>query len=443
MSTKQMGPAPLPPGPAEPFDVNADLESFELMNRGFERYGDLYQVKPLRRERPTYVASHPDLVQHVLASNRRNYVKGIGFELVKMLLGNGLIVSDGDHWLKQRRMIQPAFHRDNIERMAEVVRAANVRRLEVWEGHAASGEPIDITQDASELALEIILGSIFGNDLSTFENEDGSNPFSLLIEHTERDLALVVKFRALRKLVARLIEERRSEDRTPERPDFLSLYMQARDRETSEAMAEKDLIDEIMTIVVAGHETTAATVNWVWYLLSGAPDVERKVHAEVDALPSSGAPGFEDLGRLPYTKRVMYEALRLYPPVWLFTRRAVEADVLGGYRVDPGTDILLSPWIVHRHPDFWDDPEAFRPERFTETGVNERHDYAYFPFSMGPRRCTGDFFATVEVLTHVGLMARRFRLRYAPDRPLELEPGVNLRSKYGIKMVIEKRQSQS
>ena len=435
------GDRPLPPGPAEQFDIDVNEESFHRMWGDFQRYGSIYKIDSPRREQPTYVLNHPDLVQRVLAGNRRNYVKGPGFERVKMLLGNGLIVSEGEHWLRQRRTIQPAFHRDNISAMSEVMRRSNQDRLAGWERHADSGEPIDITQETSELALDIMLRTIFGDDLDLLIAEQGGNPFAMLVEH-ERDLALVLKFRALTKLVARLVEQRRRDD--VHRQDFLSLYMDARNPQSGEPMTDKDLIDEIMTLIVAGHETTAATVNWIWYLLARHPEVEAKLHTEVDRLTpdfGQGPPDFAHLVRMPYAKRVMHETLRLYPPVWLFTRKALEEDVLGGYRVAPGTDILLSPYIVHRHPDFWDEPDAFRPERFGEEGVNRRHDYAYFPFSAGPRRCTGDFFSQVEVLTHLGLMARRFRLRYTPDRPLELEPAVNLRSKHGIKMTIERRAS--
>ena len=428
---------PLPPGPAEALEFEADTESFHRMWAFFEEFGDIYHVRSPLRDRPTYVLNHPDLVHRVLVTNWRNYAKGRGFERVKMLLGNGLIVSDGDHWLAQRRMIQPAFRRDIIGELSEVARRENRALLERWERLADSGEPVDISHEASELALNIILGTIFSDDLDQYRGAEGKTPFAMLVDDTARDLALVMKFRALTKIVHEIMERRRRDG--VHQIDFLSMFMDARNKETGEPMADKDLVDEVMTLVVAGHETTAATLGWVWYCLANEPEVEARLHAEVDDLARDEPPLFADLDRYGYTKKVMFEALRQYPPVWLFTRRAIGADELGGYPVEPGTDIFLSPYVVHRHPDFWDDPEVFDPDRFGVEGVNTRHEFAYFPFSMGPRRCTGDFFAMVETVVHVGWMAPRFRLRYVPDQPLELEPAVNLRSKHGIRMRIERR----
>ena len=247
----------------------------------------------------------------------------------------------------------------------------------------------------------------------------------------------MVKFRALTKIVVEIMEQRRA---SGDRPlDFVSMFLDARDKTTGEPMADKDLVDEVMTLIVAGHETTAATLAWMWYCVAEHPEVEAALHAEVDPLAADEPPRFADLDRYVYTKQLMYETLRHYPPVWLFTRKALGPDELGGYGVEPGTDVFLSPWVVHRHPAFWDEPERFQPERFGPEGVNTKHEFAYFPFSMGPRRCTGDFFALVEAVVHMGWMAPRFRLRYVPDRPLELEPAVNLRSKHGIRMQIERR----
>ncbi|MFT5049287.1 MAG: cytochrome P450 [Chlamydiales bacterium] len=432
------GGLPLPPGPAAPCAIDADLESFHRMWRYFEEFGGIYRVDPPGRDRPTYLVSDPDLVQRVLVTNWRNYAKGRGFERVKMLLGNGVIVSDGEHWLEQRRMIQPAFKREIIEAMSAVVRRANEKLLPEWEHKADRGETLDITHETSVLALDVILGVIFGDDLEPYRTDDGKSPFALLVDHPARDLALVVQFRALRELVHELIAKRRCED--VHRTDFLSLFMDARSKTDRQAMADEDLIDEIMTLIVAGHETTAATTNWIWFLLAQDPRVEAELHAELDPLAGDEPPSFASLDQMPYAKRVMFETLRLYPPVWLFTRKALGADELGGYRVDAGTDIFLSPYVVHRHPEFWgDDAQVFRPERFTPDGVNPIHEFAYFPFSMGARRCTGDLFAKVEALTHIGWMAPRFRLSYVPDRELELEPAVNLRTKHGIRMRIERR----
>lgn len=437
MATTETGERGLPPGPSEPFPIDADVASFQRMQECFEEYGDIYRIQSPGRDVPTYVLNHPDMVQRVLVTNWRNYVKGRGFERVKMLLGNGLIVSDGEHWLEQRKMIQPAFKRDVIGELSEVTRRVNRKLLSRWDQLAEEGTPVDVNQETSELALDIILGTIFGEDLENYRGEDGKTPFAVLVDHNERDLALVVKFRALTKIVAAIMETRREANAHP--VDFLSMLMNARRKATGAPMTDKDLIDEIMTLIVAGHETTAATLSWLWYSVAEHPEVEERLHAEVDPLMGDEPPAFADLDRYPFTKKLMFETLRHFPPVWLFTRKALGPDRLGEYDVAPGTDIFLSPYIVHRHPGFWDEPRAFRPERFGVEGVNTRHEFAYFPFSMGPRRCTGDFFALVETVVHVGWIAPRFRLRYVPDRPLELDPAVNLRSKHGIRMRIERR----
>jgi enediyne biosynthesis protein E7 len=437
MPTDQMRDSRRPPASSEPFDVDVDGASFHFLWREFQRHGDLFRVEPVKGTRAVHVASHPDHVQRLLVANRANYVKGRGFERVRMLLGNGLIVSDGEHWLKQRKLCQPAFHKSKVAALSEGVRRHNRARLDRWERCADTGERLDITLEASELALEIILQAIFGDDYDALVEREGGNPFRLFIEHHQRDLSLVLKFRALLHLIDELVEARRA--RPTDTPDFLASYLAARDRETGAPMAHKDLVEELMTLIVAGHETTAATVNWMWYLVATHPEAEAELQAEVDAAAADEPPRFDQLERYPFTRRVFFETLRLYPPVWLFTRRALEADRLGDYDIPAGADVVLSPWIVHRHPDFWEAPFEFRPRRFGDSGTNARHEFAYFPFSMGPRRCTGDFLAQVEALVHFGWIAPRFRLRYEAPEPPELEPAVNLRSKHGIRMRVERR----
>ena len=426
----------LPPGPEEQCDIDANEESFHKIWELFERFGDIYKIDAPGRDRPTYVLNHPDLVQHVLADNHRNYIKGMGFERVRMLLGNGLIVSEGAFWRKQRRMIQPAFNKENIACLSEIMRRCSLQVCEKWEQKADRGEAINITNDLSEMALEVILRTTFGDDFNVLCRNHGGNPFAILTEHT-RDLQLVLKVRALAPLIMGVVEDRRRADR--HEVDFLSMYMDARDRSNGQPMTDKDLLDEVVTLVVAGHETTAATLNWVWYVLSQNPEAEAALHEEVDQLELDGAPRYDDLPRLSYAKQVMAEALRLYPPVWLFTRRAVGEDWLGDYYVAPGTDIMLSPYVVHRHPKFWPGAEDFRPERFSEEGAKGRHKFAYFPFSMGPRGCAGEFFAFAEVQIHLGLLASRLRLRYLPEQKPELEPAFNLRSKHGLMMMAQRR----
>ena len=247
----------LPPGPGEKFDIDANEESFHRMWELFERFGSVYQVNPSSRDRPTYVLNHPDLVQHVLAGNHRNYVKGIGFERVKMLLGNGLIVSEGAFWRKQRQMLQPSFSKLNIAGMTEIMGKCSLQLCESWEQKADRGEAINITSELSEMALEVILRAIFGDDLDVLCRDHGGNPFEVLAEHNARDLKLVFKVRALAPLILGVVENRRREN--SKRVGFLSTYMDARDRSDGEGMTDRELVDEVITLIIAGHETTAAS----------------------------------------------------------------------------------------------------------------------------------------------------------------------------------------
>jgi cytochrome P450 len=232
---------------------------------------------------------------------------------------------------------------------------------------------------------------------------------------------------------------RRRATEADEHVDFLAMLMSARDKETGDAMGERELIDEVMTLVVAGHETTASALNWTWYLLALHPEVESRLHAEIAAAPVAAAASLAQMEALPYTQQVVNEALRLYPPGWLLSRRAIGADVLAGFEIAPGTDVLLSPYLLHRHPRFWPDPDAFKPERFASENEAARPRFAYMPFAAGPRHCIGETFALYEMLMHLYKVARRYRLTYLPTEPVELEAQINLRTKKPLYMRLERR----
>ena len=235
--------------------------------------------------------------------------------------------------------------------------------------------------------------------------------------------------------------QRRREGRE-EHFDYLGMLMNARDKETGDAMTDRALIDEVLTLVVAGHETTASGLNWTWYLLSQHPEIEARMHAELDAAPAMTAPTLAAMESLAYTHQVIDEALRLYPPGWLLSRRAIAADRLSGYPVPPGTDVLLSPYLLHRHPRYWKEPDRFLPERFDAEHEADRPRFAYMPFAAGPRHCIGETFALYEMLMHLYKVARRYRLVLVPTEPpgpLELEAQINLRTKNPLHMRLERR----
>ena len=398
----------------------------------FARHGDTYRVYVPARRSYTYVIHHPDDVKRVLVSNHRNYTKGVGLDRVKILLGKGIMTSEGELWKRQRYMMQPLFHRRVVTEFAQVIARVNDRCIARWEGLARGGELVNLTDEMSELTLEIVLRSIFGRDLDRL-----SAPFEVVTREQSRDLQFAYKFRSLTKLVAQLIAERRASEE--QHFDYVAMLMNARDKDSGAPMGERELIDEIMTLVVAGHETTASGLNWTWYLISQHPQVEARLHAELDAAADVPAPTLSEMEELRYTRQVIDEALRLYPPGWVLSRRTVAADVLGGYPVAAGTNVLLPLYLLHRHPRFWRDPEAFDPERFAPEHESQRPRFAYMPFAAGPRHCIGETFALYEMQMHLYKVARRYRLRYVPDKPLELEAQINLRTRHPLHMRLEAR----
>lgn len=425
------------PEAALQFDIGSTDDSLERMIELFALHGDIYRVYVPARQSHTYVIHHPDDVKRVLVSNHRNYTKGLGLDRVKILLGKGLMTSEGELWSRQRYMIQPFFHRRVITRFAEAIDTANAQLLARWEALERRAEPVNLTDEMSALTLEIVLRAIFGRDLERMSAELGGNPFEVISKEQGRNLQFAFKFRSLTKLVAGLIERRRREE--DEHFDYVAMLMSARDKESGEPMGERQLIDEVLTLVVAGHETTASGLNWTWYLLSQHPAVEARLHAELDAAPEVSAPSLAQMEQLSYTQQVINEALRLYPPGWLLSRRTVQPDVLSGYEIAAGTNVLLPLYLLHRHPRYWPDPERFLPERFAAEHEAERPRFAYMPFAAGPRHCIGETFALYEMLMHLQRVARHFRLVHVPDKPIELEAQINLRTRYPLHMRLERR----
>ena len=428
----------LPPGPAEGFDLGGSEESLALMRECFTRYGDIYRIFAPARGVYNYVINHPRDIKTVLLSNHRNYTKGEGMDRVKILLGNGIMTSEGDFWRRQRRMMQPSFHRRVLDRFSRLIYDVNEKFADRWAAKAAQGEAINLTDDVSELTLEIVLHSIFSTDLTRLERETGGNPFELVAKETNRDLKFAFRFRSLAKLVSELIERRRREP-DEERFDFLEMLIDARDRENDAPMTNKEMIDEVMTLIVAGHETTASALTWTWYLASQHPETVAALEAEADLVSSDLPLGLDAAESLSYTHKVIQEALRLYPPGWLFTRRTIAADELGGFPIGPRTDVFICPYLLHRHPEFWPEPETFNPERFAGADAEERHKFAYIPFSVGPRHCIGENLAVFEMLGHMRAMTRRFRLTRASNEPIELEAQINLRPRSNLMMKVEMR----
>jgi cytochrome P450 len=428
MNPQEKHAMPLPPGPPDQFDVGDTDDSLAKLVAYFKSYGDIFRIYSPSRGADTYVISHPDWAKHVLVTNHRNYTKGVGINRVKVLLGNGIMVSEGDFWRRQRLMIQPLFHKRAIQRFCEMMIECNQALVDRWLDSATRGKPVDVTGDVSEVTLKIILRAIFSEDLSALASKMGGNPFLVVAKESARDLRFAAQFRSLKKPILAIIEQRRSKG--IQRSDLLSMLMSARDKRTGEPMHDKELIDEVMTLIVAGHETSASGLNWLWYLVSQHPEIELELQAAVDQLSSPTA--VDSLLSLDLVRHVVDETLRLYPPGWLITRRAIGDDVLGGFPIAPGTDILISPYLLHRHPRYWEEPEQFRPQRFAAADAKERYRFVYLPFVVGPRHCVGETFALTEMQIHVAVVIRNLSLRYIGKEPVEMEPRVNLRTAHNL-----------
>jgi len=416
----------MPPGPDASCDLDRLDNKLETMQSLWQQYGDCYRVRAQSRAADTWVINHPDWVKRVLVSNHRNYTKGVGIERVRVLLGNGLMASEGERWRKQRRMLQSGFHKPKITSLFPVYFQQATELAGRWLSCARQGEPVDITEAVSETTLLAVLQALFSEDFLRLQQVRGCNPFQVVSADSNRDLQFAMKFRALGKLVQEVMDTRRRENRFP--ADLLSHCMLARDKSSGEPMPDKLLIDEVLTLIVAGHETTAASLNWVWYLLACHPDVYAQVSEEAQRLlPKDRVPDWRTLDTLVWIPRVIKESLRLYPPGWLYTRRALAGDRFGAYRVPAGADLFICSYLLHRHPDFWDKPETFMPQRFAPEQEASRHRFVYIPFSAGPRHCIGESFAMTEMMIHLAVLAAQIRPQAVAPPHMDLETGVNLR----------------
>jgi enediyne biosynthesis protein E7 len=405
-----------PPEAGPPFDLGANNLSLDYMARAQARYGDTYRVYVPRAKSYTYVAHHPQAIKRILISNHRNYQKGQGLSRVRILLGEGLMTSEGENWRRHRSMLQPFFQRNVVGSFSDVLAAANERFIDRMEEKRQRAELIDITAETSELTLRVVLEVLFGRDAGSV-----LDPLVSLMSDPVRDARFAYRFRLLEGSLRTLIHAKKA--RGSDNTDLLSMFLSARDKTTGSMLSERELIDELLTMIVAGHETTASGLNLAWFLLSQHPEVESRVHAEVDAVYRGKPHGMEHLTDLTYTRRFLDEVLRLYPPGWLLSRRSIEADSLDGFQLPANTEVLLPLFLVHRDARFWREPETFCPDRF----ASQLQPAVYLPFAAGPRHCIGEYMAICEMLMHIAAVARVYQLR-CPSPKLELHTEINLRT---------------
>jgi cytochrome P450 len=401
-----------------------------------------------------YLVSHPDYIKHILQDNNQNYRKGFSYQVLKPVLGQGLLTNEGESWLTQRRLAQPAFHRARIERISSVMIDSIERMVQRWDQRVDPDAPVDVLPEMTRLTLEIVSRTLLGvelgqeaddvgqavRELQGHVNYQATHLFSLPEKYPTPRNRRFHRWRALLDtIVYRVIDQHRS--RRGDGDDLMSMLLHARDEDTGESMSDPQLRDEVMTIFLAGHETTANALTWTWFLLSQHPEAEDRLQCELDSVLAGRTPQYADLANLPYTRMVLEESLRLYPPAWAVGRFAAAEDALGGYRIPAGAQVVMSQYVTHRHPEFWDRPDEFEPERFTPERSAGRPRFAYFPFGGGPRMCIGADFAMIEAQLALAAVAQRYRLRLLGGHHVEPEALITLRPRHGMPMRLEQRRA--
>jgi len=429
------------------FFLAARRDPLAMLSWAAREFGDVARIEawPML---VVHLLYHPEHIRHVLQENNRNYWKGGLIARVKPLIGEGLFTSEGDFWRRQRRLAQPAFHRQRIESFATIMSDAGERMVEDWRHAAATETPIDLLAHTSRATLRVVGQALFGIDLLDeaasvgrhmlsalqFVSEEVFHLFpSALAIPTPRNLRFRRDRAALDRVVLDIIERRRCHGTGGD--DLLAMMMEARDADTGEGMSDRQLRDEVMTFILAGHETTAVTLAWACLLLAQHPEVGMQVRQEISSVLEGRAPVLADLPRLALTRRVIDETLRLYPPVAAISREAYAADEINGYAIPAGSGVMMSPYVTHRNPAFWPDPERFDPDRFTPEHSAARPRFAYFPFGGGPRLCIGNEFALMEAHILLAMIAQRYRVELAPGHAVEHEIRVTLRPRQPMLMV--------
>ncbi|MFN8354346.1 MAG: cytochrome P450 [Spirosomataceae bacterium] len=402
-----------------------------------------------------HVIFQPDDIKHVLQENNRNYRKSRAYRVLEIFLGQGLLTSEGDFWRRQRRLAQPAFHKQRLALMVNTMNQETVKMLERWE-RGNRHDDLDMLEEMMQVTLLIVSKALFGADVKHLignisdalvnVNEFGNNRLKSLIQFPlSFPLPSHIKFREsvekIENIIYTIIEERRKallENPDAQFDDLLQMLMTAEDEETGERMNDKQLRDEITTLFMAGHETTANAMSWACYLLAKYPDVAQKIRNEsLSVLGENGLPTMDDLKDLRYTMQVVQETMRLYPPAYVFSRMAYQPDRFGEYEVPVNATVLMSPYLLHRHPDYWEHPTEFNPDNFLPERIKERHSYAYLPFGGGPRLCIGNNFALMEMQIMLALMVRMFDFKLVGRDQVQPEPLITLRPKNGLKVRLQ------
>ena len=418
--------------------------------RAAERFGDVVYFKIANRQ--GFLITNPADVRHVLQDNARNYHKSPLYQKLKTTLGNGLLTSEDDFWLRQRRIAQPAFHRQRVAGLASVMANAAREAAAGWDTHASSGQPFDVEEEMMRLTRTVVLRALLGADLGPYTAEI-DDAWTVINEHigesfwslgltdtlpTPKNRRFKAAQTVLRGAVNHVITERRRRPSESD-ADLLSMLLAARDEETGEGMTDDQLRVEVTTFLLAGQETTSLALTWTWYLLSQHPRAQQRLEDELDAVLQGRPPEYADLVNLPYTRMVIDEAMRLYPPAWGFSRQAMADDQLGGFHLPRGWLAFVIPYVLHRLPAYWPNPDEFDPDRFSPERSADRPKFVFIPFGAGPRQCIGNQFALIEAQLSVATFAQAYRLHLVPNHKVEAWPLITLRPRFGMPMIVERR----
>ncbi len=402
----------LPPAPTTSSIRQLIRDPLNFFQTITTQYGDIVCYRPAPD--PAVLINHPDYVRHVLLDNNRNYSKATYSNMIfNKVIGEGLLTSEGEVWRKQRRMMQPAFHHTRLEQLDRMITDATGAMLDGWQRLYEEGRPIDLPREMSALTLTVTTRALFGVDLGDEVREVGEivNRAASFLEKPSNP-KLIQSASELSALVDRIIQQRKRDFR--DAGDLLSSLIMARDEHTGAAMGDEQMRSQILTLMLAGYETTASALTWTWYLLAQHGWALERVRREARETLQGRPPRYGDLEQMPYTRMVLNESLRLFPPAWTLGRRALGEDSIGGYDVAPNTVIAVCIYSLHRHPAFWEEPERFDPERFSPERSAGRHRFSYVPFGAGPRQCIGNNFGLMEAALVIACMAQRFELHLMP-----------------------------
>ena len=415
-------------------------------------YGDVVRFKLLKRN--VYFVNHPDLVKDMLTRSSSNYTKKtIGFKMVKGVLGESTFTAMGDEWRRKRLSVQPYFHRKKIANLATIMTDCIEEMLTEWETVCDEGKTLQTTDAMMQVTLKVVVKALFSTALSDEDIQTVADIFNPLLEATNRRVVLPFPFlyrvpsaknkrypeyiAQLDDIIYRIIKQRKT---TQDKPmDLLQMLMDATDEETGLPLSDEDLRNEAMTMFIAGHETTANAMSWLWATLSQKPEIREKIEQEVDQVLGKRTPVAADFSNLPYCQKVFKETMRLYPPVPMLPRHIESDDILGNYTLKGGSDVLFSAYLLHRHPEFWDQPETFNPHRFDADAEKQQHPYAYIPFGGGPRMCLGNNFAMMEAVFILAMATQRFKLNLTPNANIKPLISLTTRPKYGVPVTLQRR----